>query len=106
MRRRDRHPDWRVMKRLEKALLREFARDGVEHVEYVIAFSEPFDFWVWLGTRSDHERDVLATEPTVGERIRTLATAHDIGELYEGFTVESQQTVDREYQGSWFYRLR
>lgn len=102
----DPHPSWRALKRLAKALRREFARDGVAHVEYVIAFSDPFDFWVWLGTRSDRDRDILATEPTAGERIRALASAHEVGELYEGFSVESQQTIDREYQGSWFYRLR
>jgi hypothetical protein len=99
-------PNWRVMKRLEKALLREFEAQGVCHVEFVIAFSEPFTFWVWLGSATDVERDQLQADASVTERIRAQSANISIGALYEGRTVESQETVDRDYQGSWFYRLR
>jgi hypothetical protein len=86
--------------------LRAFSAQGVVRVEYVIAFSPPFEFWVWLGTTSDSERDALSADPTVDERLRGLARHRGMSELYEGFTVESQETVDREYEGNWFYRLR
>ena len=48
--RRKPEPNWRLMKRLERSLQRKFRADGVGRVEFVIAFSEPFTFWLWLGT--------------------------------------------------------
>jgi hypothetical protein len=94
------------MQRLDEALLQEFAPQGVIRAEFVIAFSEPFGFWAWLGTETDAQRDALASDPTTEQRVCDLASGHGVGPLYKGFTVESQQTVDREYEGSWFYRLR
>ncbi|MDR7254019.1 hypothetical protein J2X46_003009 [Nocardioides sp. BE266] len=78
----------------------------MDHVEYVVAFSEPFDFWVWLGTTTDSEREALGGQPDLDERIRRLAEKRGLGDRYEGVTVESQETVDRDYAGHWFYRLR
>jgi hypothetical protein len=55
-------PNWRVMKRLEKSLLREFGAQGIRSIEFVIAFSEPFTFWVWLGSATDAEREQLQAD--------------------------------------------
>lgn len=87
-------------------LRREFRDGGVDHVEYVIAFSPPFDFWVWLGTATDVERDELARHPGLNDRVQRLADRRGLATLFEGVTVESKETVDREYEGHWFYRLR
>ena len=106
MLRRKAEPNRRVVKRLEKSLLREFGSQGVRHVEFVIAFSEPFTYWVWLGSATDAEREQLQADASVNERIRAQAANLSIDALYEGWTIESQETVDRDYQGSWFYRLR
>ena len=76
------------------------------HVEWVIAFMEPFDFWVWLGTVSDEQRDQLAAQESLEQRIRRRAEKRGLADLYEGVTVESQETVDRNFEGRWFYRLR
>jgi len=89
-----------------KALLREFEAQGVCHVEIVVAFSQPFAFWVWLGTATDAEREQLEADATINERIRAEGAGLLLDARYEGWTVESQETVDRDYQGSWFYRLR
>lgn len=94
------------MDRLKRELVRAFALEGVVRVEFVTAFSEPFDFWAWLGTRTDSERDQLAHDATVDARIRASASGVGITSLYKGFTVESQETVDRDFEGSWFYRMR
>lgn len=106
MLRRQAEPNWRVTRRLEKALLRDFEAQGVCHVEIVVAFSQPFAFWVWLGTATDAEREQLQADATINERIRAEAAGLLLEARYEGWTVESQETVDRDYQGSWFYRLR
>ena len=99
-------PNWLALARLKRGLLREFRSEGVVRVEWVIAFTEPFDFWVWLGTTTDAEREELASLDTLEDRIRRRAERRHLAPLFEGVSVESQETVDREYEGSWFYRLR
>lgn len=94
------------MKALREALLATFGPQQVVRVEYVTAFSEPFPFWVWLGTTTDVERDELARDSSAGGRVAEVAGRFGFDALCEGFTVESQETVDRDYAGNWFYRLR
>jgi hypothetical protein len=38
------------------------------------------------------------------ERVRQVCAQHAVA--VRGVTVESQETVERDFQGSWFYRLR
>lgn len=102
----DSQPDWVALASLKQAILVEFEAQGVNRVEYVIAFSEPFKFWVWLGTESDTERDALGTDDTIDRRIRAVAQQSGVHELFQGSSFESQETLDREFEGSWFYRLR
>jgi hypothetical protein len=59
---------------------------------------------VWLGTLTDAERDALAAEPDLASTTRVLVERS--GLFFRGVSVESQETVDRDYEGSWFYRLR
>jgi hypothetical protein len=99
-------PKWLALSRLKQNLRREFRNEGVHHIEYVVAFTSPYQFWAWLGTSTDAERDQLANDPTLTDRVRRLAEKRGLGALLEGVSVESQETVDREYEGSWFYRLR
>lgn len=99
-------PDRERLASLRSALLAGLAARDVARVEYVVGFDVPFRFWVWLGTGSDGERDRLASWPGLAAEVSELARASGLGLLYRGVTVESQETVDREYEGSWFYRLR
>src|SRR5437868_1234227 len=91
----------------EREIVRAFTEQGVVRVEPVIAFSPPFDYWLWLGTTTDGERDRLLADASVDARPAELTREHgpDDG-AFEGYNVESQETVDREFEGSWFYRLR
>ncbi len=94
------------MQGVKEGLLREFADDGVILVEFVVAFSEPFYFAVWLGVPTDRERDAGQRDATVDGRVRRVVAEHGLAELWRGFTIESQETVDRDYEGRWFYRRR
>lgn len=94
------------MKRFETSLCSEFDPFGGMRVELVTEFAEPFTFWVWLGTHTDAERDRLLVEPLVLLRVQELADDEGLAALIFGVTVESQETVDRDYGGSWFHRLR
>jgi hypothetical protein len=100
---------WAVLKEAERRLIDAFAADGVVRVEYVVGFVKPYGVSVWLGTQTDAQRDALAPhdglEKRVGEMLETCGIAEtDAG--FEGVAVQSQETVDRECEGSWFYALR
>jgi hypothetical protein len=99
-------PDWDALADLENDLRLGFRDVGVDHVEYVVAFIPPFEFSVWLGTSTDAERDSLSRAPDLSHRVQAAAEGRDLGTLFEGVAVESKETLDREYEGSWFYRLR
>jgi hypothetical protein len=86
-----------------------FADDGVLRVEYVSAFPDQDDLAVWLGTATDSEADRLRQQQGLRDRVSAmLSRAGFTGEQLEGLLVviQSQETVDREYAGSWFYALR
>lgn len=100
-------PDFDQHAQLEREIVQAFTERGVFRVEPVIAFSPPFDYWLWLGTTTDDERDRLRADASVGARLAEMTQTHGPADgVFEGYTVESQETVDREFEGSWFYRLR
>lgn len=64
------------------------------------------DVWVWLGTSSDAERDSLATSHGLLGLVRRLLADEVDGIEVSGVTVQSDETVRRDFEGSWFYALR
>ena len=99
---------WTLLQETKPALLQAFRESGVIRVEYVAAFASQDDTWVWLGTATDVERDALAgTEPEVLSRVRAIAEQHGFSPArVSGVTVQSEETVTRDFEGSWFYALR
>lgn len=93
---------------MEPDLLRAFCDAGVTRVQYVAAFPSLDGAWVWLGTATDAERDALAgTQPQTLAQVRLIAERHGFPpEQVNGVTVQSEETVARDYGGSWFYALR
>ena len=79
-------------------------------MEYVASLPEQDDVWVWLVTASDAERDALLTspQPCVSEvRDAILAAGWPADQIDNVHTTsQSQETVDRDYESSWFYALR
>jgi hypothetical protein len=89
-------------------LLAAFAVDGVTEIRYVASFSELPHVAVWLCTATDAERDALKAD-TASSRVRPvlLSVGFTKADLESLVTVtQSQETVDREYLGSWFYAMR
>ena len=86
-----------------------FGESDVDRIEYTAAFPHADAFEVWLCTRSDEQRDRLARSSTVMPKV------HEVFER-AGFTpaqlrglsiqLQSQETVDRDYEHSWFYATR
>ena len=92
---------------IRKILLVALSDRGVRRVEFVTAFIEPYDSWVWLGTPTDSERDELLDVPDLLELVSDAIQASGLDlSLITGATAQSQETVDRDYEGSWFYALR
>lgn len=93
---------------MRPTLLRAFGESGVVRIEYVAAFPDRDDAWVWLGTGTDAERDALAgTEPRILSQVREIAERHGFSAAcVSGVVLQSEETVTRDYQGSWFYALR
>jgi hypothetical protein len=93
---------------MKPALLAAFREAGVVRIEYVAAFPSQNDAWVWLGTTTDAERDALAgIQSQVLTEVRHIAGRHGFSaDQVGGVVVQSEETVAREYEGSWFYALR
>lgn len=98
-------PRWGQLVAARRSLIAEFADRGVEHVEYVASLPDP-EVWVWLGTTSDAERDCLATSPGLLEQVRRVLADEVDGIELTGVTVQSDETVRRDFDGRWFYALR
>ena len=68
----------------------------------------PIDFdpptWsCWIVTSTDAERNALTNDTDLNQR---LALATKMGFSPDGFTFQSEETVVRDYEGSWFYAMR
>jgi hypothetical protein len=84
-------------------------RMGVIHIEIVAPFPHSDRFAVWLCTGADEERDALPAEnPRLTEVRSVLVEAGFPEGKLSGLltTSQSQETVDRDYRGSWIYALR
>lgn len=100
-------PDWEQLQRIKESLLVAFSDRGVRRVEFATAFSEPYVSEVWLGTSTDDERDALLDVHDLLELVADAVQASGLdSSLITGATSQSQETVDRDYEGSWFYALR
>jgi hypothetical protein len=78
-------------------------------VEYVPAFSPPWMVSVWLGVETDEDRDRLLRHPDLGDEVAAVLARcglHEAGGVYDGVVVQSEETVRRDYEGSWFYAMR
>jgi hypothetical protein len=104
----DRH--WGLLEDSQRPLLNAPGPLGVMRVELVGAFPELNSVGVWLGTMTDHARDRL-DRAAVGDLVRQvlLAVGFTPDELTDLAVVpesESQETVERDYDGSWYYATR
>ena len=104
-------PRWAFLDDAQPRLLAAFGADGVTSVRYVAAFPHLDGVAVWLCTTTDAERDALGlTAPRLNDVRRILL---DVGlgeEELSGSglvtTKQSQETVDREFEGNWLYAMR
>lgn len=96
---------WAMLQAARSAVRAEFANKGVDRVDYVAALPDP-SVWVWLGTQTDAQRDALASANDLRAQVRRVLAQEVTGVEITGVTVQSEETVNRDYEGSWFYAMR
>lgn len=100
---------WAALEAAKPRLLARFQDAGAERIEYTVGFVCPYQVSVWLGTATDPQKAALAGEERLAATVRDILTSSGLGEtdaVFDGVVVQSQETVDRDYEGSWFYALR
>lgn len=98
-----------ALERATPAIVEALASRGVTGAEYVVGFVHPFAVHVWLVTRTDAERDALGSRDPCLEEVTAaiLSSGFPVEHgTVQGTVAQSQETVDRDYEGSWFYALR
>jgi hypothetical protein len=100
---------WAMLNNAEPGLIQTLASVGVVRIEIVAAFPDQDRIAIWLCTSTDTQRDEFPRSNPYLDEVRTvlLASGFTPDELEDLMTVaQSQETVDRDYDGSWFYALR
>jgi hypothetical protein len=97
-----------VRSRAETALLDAFAPLGVSALRAMPSPGEPW-IGVWMQTSTDRERELLRTNARTVPWVREIlaAAGFPVDEARDAnVTIQSQETVDRDYRGSWFFAMR
>jgi hypothetical protein len=98
---------WRAKRRIRKAA-RRYCRDAKVFSFGAIDIN-PDNLAIWITTATDDERNVMRASPEFLSELREirLAAGYPRAAIPEvGFEFESQQTVDRDYGGNWWYRIK
>jgi hypothetical protein len=69
----------------------------------------PESLGVWVKTRTDAERDGLLADATLKQTLDQALSQAGYPEAaipHVELTIQSQETVDRDYEGNWFYAMR
>lgn len=100
---------WAALERAAPALVEALAYRGVVGVRYLLGFVHPFSLHVCLVTATDAERDSLGSSNPFLAEVESVILANGFPVEHasiNGSYTQSQETVDRDYKGNWFYALR
>jgi hypothetical protein len=99
---------WELLEVARPRLVAAFSDRGVAKVDFIANFDHWDRFSVWLCTVTDDERDALGNSAAI-DLVRSILVGSGFqpGEVADVVTVaQSQETVDRDYESSWFYAMR
>jgi hypothetical protein len=100
---------WAALERATPTIVQMLTSEGVIGVKYMVGFVHPFGVHVWLVTATDVQRSALgSSNPFLAEVTAAILDSGFPVEhgAIEGTIAQSQETVDRDYEGSWFNALR
>lgn len=102
-------PRWRTIEKCTPILEETFRPRGVIRVRWVASFPTNGSASAWLCVTTDAERDAMRTDPHVGDGVRETLLAQGFparDAAKSGAWIESQETVDRDFDSSWFHAMR
>ena len=70
---------------------------------------DPRHLAIWITTKTDEERDRLRQDPDLPQQLRDalLQVGYPTAAVpLVAFEIESQETVDRDFGGSWYYATK
>lgn len=98
-----------ALERAEPELVERLGAQGVVRVEYVVGFVHPYSIAVWLVTETDAARDRLPGPDPFLSTVQSVisdAGLPSADATVDATVAQSEETVKRDYEGSWFYALR
>jgi hypothetical protein len=101
------NPSQQVLDAAAEALIVGFRAEGVMQIRWVPGATP--GVCAWLCTQSDRDRDALRLDPTaVARAVAVLSASGFTSEEYlaSGVHFESEETVARDYESSWFNAMR
>jgi hypothetical protein len=102
-------PRWHLLDHVKLHLVELFGSDGVTEVRVGAAFPRVNGVDVWLCTSTDDEKDRLRSKTRHLADVQAVlqgAGFSDVDIAKSTVTVQSQETVDRNFEGNWFYATR
>lgn len=102
-------PGWTRLESAGPLLIQGLRNRHINRIEFVAAFPHFEAFAVWLCTQTDADRDVIGTHDPLVDEVRSVLL--EVGfrtDQLAGLrtTAQSQETIDRDFAGSWFYATR
>jgi hypothetical protein len=103
-------PRWTMLESARPVLIEAFGPLGVFAVSTVAAFPDLDGIEICLCTRTDPERDALGArnsrlEPAVRAILHAAGfSADQLSDLKT--TAQSQESVDRDHEGIWYFAIR
>jgi len=105
-------------------LLKQKILDIKQDIEYIVSQYSSEKFWIdwygaydinprflvfWICIRTDHLKSKLISNGELMSNLRNLLEKHDYPAQARQFVsigFESQETVDRESKGNWYYHFK
>lgn len=101
---------WKVW-RIERAIRQVIRSAGVKPIVWSFGayYIDPKHLVFVVGVTSDSERNRLRTDPSFMESLQNLLVHFNwpvVARKYIYFDIESQETVDRENDGNWWFHYK
>jgi hypothetical protein len=97
-------PIWKTRRGVRQLIRRDFPDADVSSMG--MSSIDPKYFCILINVKTDREKHRLLEDGELDNKIRQIALSAGYPEESVpliSFSIESQQTVDRDFNGSWFY---
>ncbi|MFD2262674.1 hypothetical protein ACFSM5_07220 [Lacibacterium aquatile] len=118
-----RSPETKKSKEIQK-ILKTMVKERGAAVLHITAFGYQYDSAFWIAVKTDADRDALVADEVFNAKLNAVFQETGYLQLIEeiwnlkinnpelgclrtpGIVFESQETVDRDFDGSWWYAMK